>query len=84
MKGCREKANSFPSEMPTNILTQLLSVYDVLKYIFDRNACLLPAYFIITELQKQENTEVHWVSSFVTDTIGSVSLYSIYSRKSQT
>lgn len=61
MKGCREKANSFPSEMSTSILPQLMSVYDVLKYIFDRNACLLPAYFIITELQKQENAEVHWV-----------------------
>lgn len=62
MKGCREKANSFPSEFSTSILPQLISVSDVLKYIFDRNACLLPAYFIITELQKQENAEVHWVS----------------------
>ena len=61
MKGCREKCNSFPVTMPTSILPQLLSVCDVLKYIFDRNACLLPAYFIITELQKQENKEVHWV-----------------------
>lgn len=61
MKGCREKANSFPSEFSTAILPQLMSVYDVLKYIFDRNAGLLPAYFIITELQKQENAEVHWV-----------------------
>lgn len=62
MKGCREKANSFPNAFPTSILPQLMSVYDVLQYIFDRNACLLPAYFIITELQKQENAEVHWVS----------------------
>lgn len=62
MKGCREKANSFPSEFPTSILPQLMSVHDVLQYIFDRNACLLPAYFIITELQKQENSEMHWVS----------------------
>ena len=61
MKGCREKANSFPIEFSTSILPQLMSVHDVLKYIFDRNACLLPAYFIITELQKQENAEVHWV-----------------------
>lgn len=61
MKGCREKANSFPVEFSTSILPQLMSVHDVLKYIFDRNACLLPAYFIITELQKQENAEVHWV-----------------------
>lgn len=65
MKGCREKANSFPSEFPTSILPQLMSVVDVLKYIFDRNASLLPAYFIITELQKQENAEVHWVSDFL-------------------
>lgn len=62
MKGCREKANSFPSELSTSVLPQLMSVNDVLKYIFDRNACLLPAYFIITEIQKQENAEVHWVS----------------------
>lgn len=62
MKGCREKANSFPVSLPTSILPQLKSVIDVLKYIFDRNACLLPAYFIITEIQKQENAEVHWVS----------------------
>jgi mediator of RNA polymerase II transcription subunit 23 len=66
MKGCREKANSFPVEMPTNILPQLMAVVDVLKYIFDRNACLLPAYFIITELQKQENAEVHWKISSLT------------------
>lgn len=64
MKGCREKANSFPSELSTSCLPQLMSVCDVIKYIFDRNACLLPAYFIITELQKQENAEVHWVSSY--------------------
>lgn len=62
MKGCREKANSFPIELSTSILPQLMTVVDVLKYIFDRNACLLPAYFIITEIQKQENAEVHWVS----------------------
>lgn len=62
MKECRKKANSFPPEFSTSLLPQLMSVYDVLQYIFDRNACLLPAYFIITELQKQENAEVHWVS----------------------
>lgn len=64
MKGCREKANSFSSQFSTNLLPQLMSVYDILKYIFDRNACLLPAYFIITELQKQENAEVHWVKCY--------------------
>lgn len=64
MKGCREKANSFPSQLSTSCIPQLMSVCDVLKYIFDRNACLLPAYFIITELQKQENAEVHWVSCY--------------------
>lgn len=67
MKGCREKANSFPSELSTSCMPQMNSVCDVLKYIFDRNACLLPAYFIITELQKPENSEVHWVSQTISN-----------------
>lgn len=66
MKLCREKVNSFPQSFPTSLIPQITSVCDVLKYIFDRNACLLPAYFIITELQKQENAEVHWKISTLT------------------
>lgn len=66
MKQCREKVNSFPVAVSTSILNQITSVCDVLKYIFDRKACLLPAYFIITELQKQENADVHWKISTLT------------------
>lgn len=66
MKLCREKVNSFPQSYPTSLSPQITSVCEVLKYIFDRNACLLPAYFIITELQKQENSEVHWKISTLT------------------
>jgi mediator of RNA polymerase II transcription subunit 23 len=66
MKLCREKVNSFPQSFPTSLNPQITSVCDVLKYIFDRNACLLPAYFIITELQKQENVDVHWKISTLT------------------
>lgn len=72
MKICREKANSFPRDLSTSILPQLIAVYNVLEYIFDRNACLLPAYFIITELQKQENADVHWKISNLTATFTEV------------
>ncbi|KAG5667969.1 hypothetical protein PVAND_015928 [Polypedilum vanderplanki] len=66
MKLCRERVNAFPTSLPTSILPQITAVCDVLEYIFDRKACLLPAYFIITELQKQENAEVHWRVSTLT------------------
>lgn len=63
MKGCREKANNFPGFLTCSILPQMMALYEVLEYIFNRNSCLLPAYFIITEIQKPDNAEVHWVSS---------------------
>jgi mediator of RNA polymerase II transcription subunit 23 len=62
MKGCREKANSFPENLNSSVLPQMMALYEVLEYIFNRNSCLLPAYFIITEIQKPDNTDVHWVS----------------------
>lgn len=36
----------------------------VVEYILDRNACLLPAYFAITEIRKlyPEGQLSHWVS----------------------
>lgn len=65
MKGCREKASSFPKELNSNVLPQMLSLCEVLQYIFNRNSCLLPAYFIITEIQKPDNVEVHWVRQYI-------------------
>lgn len=46
------------------------AVESVIEYIFDRNACLLPAYFIANEIQK--SGPLHWkisqlTSNFVED-----------------
>lgn len=46
-------------------MPQLRALYNVIEYIFDRNASLLPAYFIVTEIQKDypdNNHWPHWVS----------------------
>lgn len=46
-------------------MPQLKALYNVIEYIFDRNASLLPAYFIVTEIQKDypdNNHWPHWVS----------------------
>lgn len=70
MKGCRDKIQSFPQNINLSLTPQLLAVEDVIKYIFDRNACLLPAYFIANEIQK--SGPLHWkiselTTSFVED-----------------
>lgn len=42
-----------------------LCMYDqVVEYILDRNACLLPAYLAVTEIRKlyPEGQLSHWVS----------------------
>lgn len=63
MKGCREKTMLFPKDLNSNLLPLMKAVVDVLEYIFDRNSCLLPAYFIINEIQKSDNSEIHWVNN---------------------
>lgn len=70
MKGCRDKTQTFPASVNLNILPQLQAVERVLEHIFDRNTCLLPAYFIANEIQK--STPLHWkiarlTSEFVED-----------------
>lgn len=60
MKGCREKSTSFPNHLSSSLLPQMMALFEVLEYIFNRNSCLLPAYFIITEIQKTEIVDVHW------------------------
>lgn len=70
MKGCRDKIQSFPYNINLNIMPQLQAVESLIEYIFDRNACLLPAYFIANEIQKSGT--LHWkisqlTSSFVED-----------------
>lgn len=41
-------------------MPQMKAVYNILEYIFDRNASLLPAYFIVTEIQKDYPDNNHW------------------------
>uniref|UniRef100_A0A336LHK9 Mediator of RNA polymerase II transcription subunit 23 n=1 Tax=Culicoides sonorensis TaxID=179676 RepID=A0A336LHK9_CULSO len=61
MKICREKASKcFTKDLRSDEIIQINALVDVLKYIFDRDACLLPAYFIITEIQKPDTVEMHW------------------------
>lgn len=40
-----------------------MCVFQVVEYILDRNACLLPAYFAVTEIRKlyPEGKLSHWV-----------------------
>lgn len=70
MKGCRDKMQSFPCNISLGILPQIQIVEKLLEHIFDRNACLLPAYFIANEIQKV--APLHWkiarlTSSFIED-----------------
>ncbi|XP_065086456.1 mediator of RNA polymerase II transcription subunit 23 [Ochlerotatus camptorhynchus] len=60
MKCCKEKALSFPSGIGSSVLPQMLELTEVIEHIFNRNACLLPAYFIINEIQKADYQDTHW------------------------
>lgn len=59
MKSCRDKAQTFPLNVNVTYLPQLLALEDTIRYIFDRNNCLLPAYFIANEFMKP--FPYHWV-----------------------
>ncbi|XP_059485779.1 mediator of RNA polymerase II transcription subunit 23 isoform X2 [Neocloeon triangulifer] len=60
MKSCKEKAQSIPADLNASIAPQLKALMDVLELIFDRNACLLPGYFIVTEIQKAYPNNTNW------------------------
>ncbi|KFB44984.1 AGAP006046-PA-like protein [Anopheles sinensis] len=66
MKCCKEKALSFPANVSVNILPQLLELVELIEHIFNRNACLLPAYFIINEIKKTDYQNMHWRVSNLT------------------
>lgn len=50
-------------EIKLNALNSIGCVFQVVEYILDRNACLLPAYFAVTEIRKlyPEGKLSHWV-----------------------
>lgn len=60
MQGCKEKAQTIPSRLDASVQSQLKALENVIEYIFDRNACLLPGYFIVTEIQKAYPDGKHW------------------------
>lgn len=49
---------------PKSLTLIYLSALQVVEYILDRNACLLPAYLAVTEIRKlyPEGQLSHWVS----------------------
>lgn len=66
-------------------MPQLKALYNVIEYIFDRNASLLPAYFIVTEIQKDypdNNHWPHWVSAFFS-TINVEHIYCLFKNVHQ-
>ena len=63
MKNCIEKASLLPSGINSGVTAQSESLRKVLEYIFNRNAALLPGYFIVNEILKsypENKTWPHW------------------------
>jgi len=59
---------AMPKVLPAAILPQFFALEKVIRYIFDREACLLPGYFVINEILKvySENKGwPHWVNYFL-------------------
>lgn len=64
IQGCCEKAQTLPAQLNGSAMPQMKALEVVLEYIFDRNACLLPGYFIANEIQKaypEGKNWPHWV-----------------------
>lgn len=66
MKNCREKSQTFPFTLSSSTLPQMMALQEVIEYIFNRNACLLPAYFTVNEIQKFDGLGAHWKTSELT------------------
>uniref|UniRef100_A0A6G1S1F0 Mediator of RNA polymerase II transcription subunit 23 n=1 Tax=Hypotaenidia okinawae TaxID=2861861 RepID=A0A6G1S1F0_9GRUI len=72
LKVILEKILTIPNTVSSAVVQQLLAAREVVAYILERNACLLPAYFAVTEIRKlyPEGKLSHWllgnlVSDFV-------------------
>ncbi|XP_034947212.1 mediator of RNA polymerase II transcription subunit 23 [Chelonus insularis] len=60
MKSCIEKAQTIPAKLNASVQPQLKALENVFETIFNRNACLLPSYFIVTEIQKVYPENKNW------------------------
>uniref|UniRef100_A0A1A9VQ90 Mediator of RNA polymerase II transcription subunit 23 n=1 Tax=Glossina austeni TaxID=7395 RepID=A0A1A9VQ90_GLOAU len=58
LKVCHYKGQFFRLNINVSYLPQLLALEDIIKHIFDRKNCLLPAYFIVNEILKP--FPYHW------------------------
>ena len=63
MKNCIEKASLLPPGINSGLTAQSESLRRVLEYIFDRNAALLPGYFIVNEILKSYPENKTWPHS---------------------
>ncbi|XP_078068990.1 mediator of RNA polymerase II transcription subunit 23 isoform X2 [Mustelus asterias] len=63
LKAILEKIQTIPNTVSSAVVQQLQTAKDVVAYILDRNACLLPAYFAVTEIRKlyPEGKLSHWL-----------------------
>ncbi|NXF20094.1 MED23 polymerase, partial [Rhodinocichla rosea] len=63
LKVILEKILTIPNTVSSAVVQQLLAAREVVAYILERNACLLPAYFAVTEIRKlyPEGKLPHWV-----------------------
>ncbi|XP_042237503.1 mediator of RNA polymerase II transcription subunit 23-like [Homarus americanus] len=71
MKMCLDRARQLPSNLRRSQLHLVDALYEVMSLIFDRNASLLPGYFIVNELLKLYPDYKHWphwkLASLLTD-----------------
>uniref|UniRef100_A0A4W3IBS6 Mediator of RNA polymerase II transcription subunit 23 n=1 Tax=Callorhinchus milii TaxID=7868 RepID=A0A4W3IBS6_CALMI len=63
LKAILEKIQTIPTTVSSAVVQQLQTAKDIVAYILDRNACLLPAYFAVTEIRKlcPEGKLSHWL-----------------------
>ena len=60
MKGCCEKARTLPPHLNAGLQPQMQALLDMAAKIMDREACLLPGYLLVNELQKAYSEPPHW------------------------
>ncbi|XP_051511050.1 mediator of RNA polymerase II transcription subunit 23-like [Myxocyprinus asiaticus] len=74
LKAVMDKIQTIPNFVSSAVVQQLLAAREVVEYILDRNACLLPAYFAVTEIRKlsPEGALSHWLlGSLISDFVDS-------------
>ncbi|XP_043213331.1 mediator of RNA polymerase II transcription subunit 23-like isoform X1 [Amphibalanus amphitrite] len=52
MKLCLDRARQLPADIGDDMSDQFHAIYGVIQHIFDREAALLPAYFIVNEIMR--------------------------------